>query len=87
MRISSRNNSLRGWGQYFEQARQMQTEKERAIAKALIERLERAHERPVHVEPLDSNVVGGPLDGEKFPKGTRPGLAYEWDGKRWRHVN
>lgn len=38
------------------------------------------------VKELDSNVVGGPLDGEKMPEGTRPGLKYEWDGSRWRHI-
>lgn len=85
MRISSRNQSLRGWGEFVEYARQMQTDKDLAIAKALAELIERNHEKKV--KPLDSNVIGGPLDGTKIPNGTRPGLKYEWDGKRWRHVN
>ena len=62
MRIES-GGSLRTWGQWVDQSRDMQP-----------------------VKPLDSNVVGGPLDGERMPEGTREGLRYEWDGKRWRHV-
>ena len=40
------------------------------------------------VNPLDSNVVGGSLDGERMPEGTRDGQQYRWDSdkKRWRHV-
>lgn len=81
MRIET-GGSLRTWGQWTEQARQMQQAKERAIMEAI----ERQERQQAMVQPLDGNVVGGPLDGASMPNGTRNGLTYEWDGKRWRHV-
>lgn len=81
MRIEN-GGSLRTWGQWIEQARQMQQAKEQAI----IEAMKRQERQQATVQPLDGNVVGGPLDGARMPNGTRTGLAYEWDGKWWRHV-
>lgn len=81
MRIET-GGSLRTWGQWQELVRDAQRAKERAI----IEAIERQQQRQVAVQPLDGNVVGGPLDGARMPVGTREGLQYEWDGKRWRHV-
>jgi len=79
MRIET-GGSLRTWGQWVEQARGVQRAKERAITEAMVRR------QQATVQPLDGNVVGGPLDGARMPDGTREGLQYEWDGKRWRHV-
>lgn len=81
MRIES-GGSLRTWGQWIDQSQDMQRAKERAI----VEAMERQQQRQATVQPLDGNVVGGPLDGARMPRGTRKGLKYEWDGRRWNHA-
>ncbi len=78
MRIKT-GGSIRTWGQWVDQTRQMQQAKERAIVWA-------RPQQQSPMLPLNGNVVGGPLDGARMPSGTREGLKYEWDGLRWKHA-
>lgn len=74
MRIGT-GKDIRSWSQWVDLAQRMQ--------KSQI--VDEAQEQQA-VSPLDSNVIGGPLDGAKMPNGTRKGLKYEWDGERWCYV-
>ncbi len=79
MRISA-GQGLRSWNEWVHLAQEAQKMKSEEL------RLKHKAEQQQVVLPLNSNVVGGPLDGAEMPAGTRKGLKYEWYGQQWRYV-
>lgn len=78
MRIETRHGyGLRTPGQWSRIAEQMQQSAKEADM-----------ERKKEESRISANVVGGSLDGETMPKGTRDGQQYRWDAlsQRWVFV-
>lgn len=69
MRIQTENgSSLRTWGQWKRIAEKMQQQANEV----------EIEQRKITTR-ITGNVVGGSLDGERMPEGTRDGQRYRWD--------